>query len=289
MAYRVLNAPLLRLLPRYRTYVELESASFAPGRQTRIILLSQNQNWEYQTAWRTETERILVIPPTLTLSRRQPGHRTNGSREALRSSLGLLDRDWVWLTVGVQPETKGTDRAIKALTYFPDATLLIAGLSETSRASVSLAARARRLGLSHRVKWLGHREDISDLMAAADLLVHPARYDTTGTVILEAVVNGLPVITTAACGYARHVDFAGAGIVVREPFDFRLFRSALEQGRNPSAAQAWSEAGAQYGKNPTLYQGRSRAAEAIIRIAHEKSGGAEQAIADPGPADAATS
>jgi UDP-glucose:(heptosyl)LPS alpha-1,3-glucosyltransferase len=289
MAYRVLNAPLLRLLPRYRTYVELEKASFAHGRQTKIILLSQNQNWEYQTAWRTESERILVIPPTLTLTRRQPGHRTNGSRESLRSSLGLLDSDWVWLTVGVQPETKGTDRAIKALTYFPDATLLIAGLSETSRVSVNLAARARRLGLSHRVKWLGHREDISDLMAAADLLVHPARYDTTGTVILEAVVNGLPVITTAACGYARHVDFAGAGIVVRQPFDFRLFRSALEQGRNPSTARAWSEAGAQYGKSPTLYQGRSRAAEAIIRIAHEKSGGADQAIADLGPADAATS
>ncbi len=124
-------------------------------------------------------------------------------------------------------------------------------------------------------------------MAAADLLVHPARYDTTGTVILEAVVNGLPVITTAACGYARHVDFAGAGIVVREPFDFRLFVAALEQARDRSTSSAWSEAGAEYGKNPALYQGRLHAAEAIIQAANEKmhgwSGGAAPSLA-PGDA-----
>ena len=64
------------------------------------------------------------------------------------------------------------------------------------------------LGLADRISFLGHREDIPELMAAADLLVHPARHDTTGTVILEAVVNGLPVITTSTCGYAHHVEAA---------------------------------------------------------------------------------
>ena len=201
--------------------------------KTKIILLSQNQVSEYQSAWATESSRVVLVPPTLTLARRQPGCRTNGVRPLLRATLGLADNDWVWLSIGVQPDTKGTDRAIKALARFPDAKLLIAGLNETNHASIGLARQTQRLGVAHRVKWLGHREDISELMAAADLLVHPARYDTTGTVILEAVINGLPVITTAACGYARHVDFAGAGIVVREPFDFRLFVAALDQARDP--------------------------------------------------------
>ena len=107
-------------------------------------------------------------------------------------------------------------------------------------------------------------------MAAADVLVHPARYDTTGTVILEAIVNGLPVITTAACGYARHVDTAGAGIVVREPFEFQLFLAALEEARNAVTCRAWSDAGAKYGQNPVLYQGRLRAAEVIIQAAQDK-------------------
>jgi UDP-glucose:(heptosyl)LPS alpha-1,3-glucosyltransferase len=245
MAYRVLKQPLLRMFGRYRRYTDIERQSFAPGSKTKMILLSQNQVGEYRSAWGTESSRVILVPPTLELARRQPDCRTNGTRHALRSTLGLTDDDWVWLSIGVQPITKGTDRAINALTRFPNAKLLIAGLNETTPISVKLAKRTRQLGVADRVKWLGHREDISHLMAAADLLAHPARYDTTGTVILEAIVNGLPVITTAACGYARHVDSAGAGIVVREPFEFRLFLSALAQARDPSISRAWSEAGAE--------------------------------------------
>lgn len=274
MAYRVLKCPPLRLLSRYRTYTEIEKSSFAPGGKSTTILLSQNQVNEYQSAWNTESERMILVPPTLTLARRQPECRTNGVRQSVRFELGLSDADWVWLSIGVQPDTKGTDRAIKALAKFPDATLLIAGLSETNRASIRLARRVRQLGMARRVKWLGHREDICHLMAAADLLVHPARYDTTGTVILEAIVNGLPVVTTGACGYGHHVDAAGAGIVVREPFEFPLFVAALQQARNPSISEAWSQSGAEYGRNPLLYRGRIRAAEIIIRSAYEKRYGA---------------
>lgn len=270
MAYRVLKFPLLKIMPRYRTYTDIEKSSFALGMKTKIILLSQNQVSEYRSAWNTESRRILLVPPTLTPARRQPDCRTNGVRHSLRSSLALSDDEWVWLSIGVQPDTKGTDRAIDALTRFPNAKLLIAGLDETNRNSVNLARRTRRLGVAHRVKWLGHREDISHLMAAADLLVHPARYDTTGTVILEAIANGLPVVTTAACGYAGHVEFAGAGIVVREPFEFRLLLAALEQARSPSVSRAWSDAGIEYGKNPLLYMGHLRAAEAIIQTACDK-------------------
>jgi UDP-glucose:(heptosyl)LPS alpha-1,3-glucosyltransferase len=37
-------------------------------------------------------------------------------------------------------------------------------------------------------------------------------------VLLEAVVAGLPVLTTAVCGYAHHISDADAGVVVAEPF-----------------------------------------------------------------------
>ena len=38
MGYRVLKSPLLRLLPRYRTYVDIEKNSFVVGKKTKIIL-----------------------------------------------------------------------------------------------------------------------------------------------------------------------------------------------------------------------------------------------------------
>jgi UDP-glucose:(heptosyl)LPS alpha-1,3-glucosyltransferase len=270
MAYRLLKQPYLHLLPRYRTYNTIEKDSFAPHNKTKIILLSHGQMTEYWSVWGTEARRMNLVPPTLTLDRRQPDCRTNGVRQTLRSQLGLANDDLVWVSICVQPLTKGVDRVIQALAKFPDAKLLIAGLNETNRASAKLARLTRDLGVASRVKWLGHREDIPHLMAAADLLVHPARYDTTGTVILEAIVNGLPVITTAACGYARHVESADAGVVLREPFEFRLFLAALEEAQYPAVRQAWSTAGNEYGHTPALYQGRLRAAEAIVEAAYSK-------------------
>src|SRR5258708_18360366 len=175
MAYRVLKAPLLRILPRYRTYISIEKNSFAPGGKTKVILLSANQSREYRIAWRTESNRVTVLPATLSPERRQPECRTNSVRHALRTSLGLADNDWVWLSIGVQPDTKGTDRTVKALSRFPDAKLLIAGLNETNRISAKLARRAQRTGAAQRIKWLGHREDISHLMAPADCVGRPAR------------------------------------------------------------------------------------------------------------------
>lgn len=271
IAFRMMKRPYLQLLPRYRTYKALERGSFASGNTAEIILLDDNQIIEYQSAWGTQLNRMMVVPPTLSPARRRPEYRTSEIRQKFRSQLGLAAEDWVWLSVGVQPLTKGLDRVIEALTRFTNARLLVAGLTETDHVSQHLAERARKIGVASRIIWLGHREEIPQLMAAADLLVHPARYDTTGTVILEAVVNGLPVITTAACGYARHAEAAHAGIALREPFEFSLFVGALNWAQNPAVRQAWSLAGEKYGHDSSLYTGRVRAAEILLQAGARKS------------------
>src|SRR5215467_13959449 len=231
--FRMRKERLRFLMPRYRTYLALERATFEPKCRTKVLVLSRRQLDEYRDAWRTPLERLSLLPPTVSSARRRPEYRRNGVREGLRADLGFTALDWVWIAVGVQPRTKGFDRTIWALREFPNAKLLVVGLLETStRAAEALALRAARLGLAHRVSFLGHREDIPRLMAAADLLVHPARRDTTGTVILEAVVNGLPVVTTSVCGYAQHVAAAEAGLVIDEPFDSRAFARALSTAQD---------------------------------------------------------
>ena len=262
--------------PRYRTFARLERNSFERRVTTKVILLSQNQLIEYRSVWKTELHRLILLSPTISSVRRRPEYRVNGTRQNIRTQLGLNQDDWVWIAVGVQPKTKGLDRIIQALQYFPDARLLIAGMHDTSKASAKMADRARKLGVSSRISWLGHREDIPALMSAADLMLHPARYDTTGTVILEAIVNGVPVITSSACGYSRHVESADAGIVIKEPFDFHLFLEAIAEARDPQRCADWSNAGIAYGKNPELYQGRSRAAEIILHAANAKRAGTMQ-------------
>jgi UDP-glucose:(heptosyl)LPS alpha-1,3-glucosyltransferase len=269
---RMRREPFRFLIPRYRTYRALERATFGPGRATSVLLLSHKQLNGYRQAWHTPPERLSLLPPTVATARRRPEYRRNGVREALRADLGFAPRDWVWIAIGVQPHTKGFDRAIRALREFPSAKLLIVGLLERStRAAAALAMRAKRLGLAHRVWFLGHREDIPDLMAAADLLVHPARHDTTGTVILEAVVNGLPVVTTSTCGYALHVIAAQAGIVIREPFNAAAFAVALSAAKDAARRSQWSASAERYGAQSFLYDGRMRAAEIILGVAAERA------------------
>jgi UDP-glucose:(heptosyl)LPS alpha-1,3-glucosyltransferase len=281
MRSRLARQPYLRLLPRYRTYERLEAESFKPGGSTTAILLSRNQVLEFWNAWHTEPRRIFLAPPTLAETRRRPEHRTDGTRQTMRAALGLADADWTWLTSGVQPHTKGMDRVVSALAAFPDAVLLIAGLHETDKAARPVVSLANRLGAAPRIKWLGHREDMPRVMAAADLLLHASRYDTTGTVILEAVVNGLPVVATQVCGYASHVTAAGAGVVVGEPFRPEAFAAAIATARDPAAGKRWSDAGIAYGRRPGLSDGRACAAEIILAAARTKAGETDSAVAAP--------
>jgi UDP-glucose:(heptosyl)LPS alpha-1,3-glucosyltransferase len=267
MRARATASPLLLLLPRYREYIDLEQECFGPDRKTKILVLSETQRNEYWSAWATEPKRLFMLPPPLVPARRRPELRTNGARDEWRTRLGLSPIDYVWIAVGIQPNTKGIDRSIRALQKFPPARLLIVGLHGEETRSTRMRQLARRLGVDHQITWLGHREDVPELMAAADVFVHPARYDTTGTVILEAIVNGLPVITTSACGYAKHVSSADAGIVVQEPFHQRSLISALETARDPAYVKHWSKSGSQYGRQRSLYEGRNRAAELIVASA----------------------
>lgn len=255
-----------RLTPRHRVLRALEGSCFAAGEHTRIIALSPAQIEGYRRTWHTEAERIALLPPNLEPERRHPERRRDGSRERRRAALGIAPEHWCWLAIGRQPQHKGFDRAVAALEQFPAARLLIVGLAASHASAAPLRKLARRRGVADRLALLGFVPDaeLPDVMAAADLLIHPARADTTGTVILEAIVNGLPVITTAVCGYADHVRAADAGAVVPEPFAPAGLLAALRRAREPSAAQ-WSANAMRYGERAELYSGLEVAADLILR------------------------
>src|SRR5712691_280150 len=255
-----------RLTPRYRALRTLEAACFAAGANTRVIALSPSQIEGYRCAWQTEPQRMALLPPNVEPERRHPECRLDGTRERRRAALGLKDDDWTWLAIGRQPRIKGFDRAIAALTAFPGARLFILGLDRSDARAGPLLKLARSLEVEDRIALLGLAdEEIPALMAAADLLIHPARVDTTGTVILEAIVNGLPVVTTAVCGYAGHVQAADAGIVLPEPFAHERLLAALREASDGTRASTWSANAMRYGERPELYSGLEAAADIILR------------------------
>ena len=151
----------------------------------------------------------------------------------------------------------------------PQRTGKIAGVGcgdAKARGSLRLA---RRLGVASRIDWLGPRDDIPALMAAADLLVHPARQETTGQVILEALALGLPVVTTAVCGFAEHVARADAGVVLPPRFDADRLAAALASAGDAALRARWSQRAIAYVAAHDVTGGFEQAAEFIEQVAGE--------------------
>ena len=249
--------------PRYRTQMRLEELCFAPGSHTRLIMLTERQQDEYQSVWKTPEKRFRRISPNLDSARRMPHLRTDGTRERIRAALGIASNTKVWLSIGSSAWVKGFDRAAAALDAFPDTIWVVVGVLPSgdmgSRLLQNVATRARG-----RAKMLGIRQDIPAIMAAADVLIHPARIETTGTVIVEALANGLPVITTDTCGFAPFVEKANAGVVITGSCSYRKLVEAIAKARAPGQLEVWSSRAEAFGADPSLSLGHEEAARLFV-------------------------
>ena len=249
-------------LPRYRGYAELERRAMSGGAGP-VLMLSSAQLELFAANHPDARGRLKLLPPTVDRLRADPVAATATAKAAARRKLALGEgRVWLWM--GLQAKTKGLDRVLHAMPAGWAVRLLVCGLDPTSRAGADALKLARRLGVEDRVKWLGFLSEaaLGEAMAAADLLVHPSRADVTGTVILEAMANGLPVVTTAVCGYGEHVVKAGAGVVLSEPFDAAAFDTAVAQ--TPETLVRWSANALTYANRDELYSGLERAADLIL-------------------------
>ena len=107
----------------------------------------------------------------------------------------------------------------------PDALLVIAG---EGPARESLTRQARELGLGGAVKFIGYldrRTDLPGCYAAGDVFVFASRTETQGLVLLEAMAQGTPVVSTAELG-TRSILTPECGAFVA-PEDEEAFASVV--------------------------------------------------------------
>jgi glycosyltransferase involved in cell wall biosynthesis len=115
-------------------------------------------------------------------------------------------------------EIKGVDRLITAFAsvqeVHPDAVLVIAGTGD-ERLVAGLHALARQVGVEQRTHWLGfvQGQRKRDLLAAATVFVLPSHSENFGYAVIEAMLAGLPVITTLNVPAGEFAIEAGAGVI----------------------------------------------------------------------------
>ncbi|MCV9967815.1 glycosyltransferase [Pararhizobium sp. BT-229] len=122
------------------------------------------------------------------------------AREEMKAELEVMGRV-VMVTVArfsVQKDHATLVRAMpEVLSRNPRAVLLLVGSGE-ERANVE--ALSTELNLNDAVRFLGHRSDVADIMAIADLFVLPSRFEGLPLVVLEAMSLGVPVVATRIGG-----------------------------------------------------------------------------------------
>lgn len=106
---------------------------------------------------------------------------------------------------------KGLDVLLKALVDIPSAYLWIAGEGPLRG---ELEVLAKSLQVDHRVLFLGWRNDRAALLETADICVFPSRYEPFGTVMVEAWLHKVPLVTAASAGPKAHVKNGENGMLV---------------------------------------------------------------------------
>jgi glycosyltransferase involved in cell wall biosynthesis len=166
---------------------------------------------------------------------------SGGERDALRQRLDLPTDRLLVLFVGAMGDArKGFDtlyHAWKSLCARAswDPCLCVVGRGAQFP---YWTARARRDGLDHSIRFLGFRNDVPDLMRAADLLVAPTRYDSYGLGVHEAICCGLPGIVSAGAGVAERYPPDLSGMLLPDPEDARDLAERLGRWRAaPDAAR----------------------------------------------------
>lgn len=148
-------------------------------------------------------ETLKVDPDRITVVKRgrdaeRLGRRTPDRRAASRAMLGVDEAAEVVVTVGRQEYQKGhrflVEAFAKVVADRPHARLFVAG--REGHASPALAELVGRLGLGETVTMLGHRADVPEVLAAADLFVFPSLYEGLGGALIEALALELPVVAS---------------------------------------------------------------------------------------------
>ena len=260
------HAAWYRFTPRYRHLVDYENAVFSKRAKTNILLISKTQQAEFSHYYQTPSERFHLLPPGISKDRIAPSNREE-LRHDCRREFGLREEDFLLLMIGSGFKTKGLDRILKGIAALPESLNNRSFLYVIGKDNPDVFLRqAKKLKIAKQIKFLGGRNDVARFLLAADLLLHPAYNENTGTVLLEALVAGLPVLTTDVCGYADYIRAANAGIVLSSPYVQEKFNETLVEMLLSNERISWQKNALEFTKTADIYSMPIRAVDIIERL-----------------------
>lgn len=218
-------------------------------------------------AVKTAAIRDLKIPPdkiTVIQGSREAtrlGQPSAHRRKLARIRLGLEENQKVLVNIGRKDYQKGQRYLLEAMAMLVPThsrlVLLLAGRS--GDVSSELERLRDRLGLKERVRFLGHREDVQEILAAADLFAFPSLYEGLPGAVIEAMALGLPIVASDIDPVRETVEEGRNALLVKPASPNELALAIERLLGDPRTAQAFGRRGREiFDERFTLEQSMAR-------------------------------
>jgi glycosyltransferase involved in cell wall biosynthesis len=192
----------------------------------RIVALTDGEKNDYERLSVCPSEKLLKIHSGVDIAQYM---KSNGNMVAKKRSLGLDQNGTVIGFVGWLLPIKGPEYLIKAMEYVwpehPEASLVFVGKGGLD---LDLRAQALQMSANGRVKFLGWRNDINEIMPVFDMLVLPSLNEGMGRVLVEAMAAGKPVVASNVGGIPDLVRHGETGYLV-PPADEKALADGIKK------------------------------------------------------------
>ncbi|HJN12949.1 MAG: glycosyltransferase family 4 protein [Pirellulaceae bacterium] len=215
-----------------RDIIGLSRTAIDDLNRNRTLIAVSHATREFHIAQGLSAARTRVMHNGVDADRFQPRPKTL----SLCHELKVPETSFIVITIGQIGLRKGQDvlaaAALAIAEGLSQVQFVIVGernssKDETIAYEANMESEFARACLGDRLHQLGYRDDVDHLMNEADLLVHPAKQEPLGRVLLEAAASGLPIVATNVGGTTEivtdgtsarlvapnnHVQLAGAVI-----------------------------------------------------------------------------
>lgn len=211
-----------------------------------VVSVSRSIKQDFIKVYRQSEEKVTYIPNGVDATEFE-ACRTSPVRAEVRSELSLPPKDIALVSVGNLSEEKGHGELLTIMGGLAQSGLAIhLVIVGDGPLRPQLEQQARRLDLTNQVRFLGRRDDVSRVLAGADIFVLSSRTEGMPAVLIEAGMAGLPSVAFDVGGVAEVIEHGVTGILV-SPGDLAGFGEALTtlcldqdcRTRMGDAAQQW--------------------------------------------------
>jgi glycosyltransferase involved in cell wall biosynthesis len=221
--------------------LKVKAYSWARSRRQRWITVSESSRRMMCGTFQLDPNEVLRIYNGVDASSESNGAlpgKNDALRIQVRRELGVPESSLLLLTVARLQSGKGYDYLIPTIPHivreFPDVRFVWVG---GGKQEDLLLQRTKDYGVAERVLMLGYRSDVARLMRSADLLVFPTYYEGHPLTLLEAMGNGLPIVTADAGGIPEVIQHNEHGVLCRSGDSCDLLEAIRWALRHPDQMQ----------------------------------------------------